>query len=208
MKVTKKFIELNKDYYRYIEEYDWVAVTDHYHGLESFFHKFREFLIKRLIKKYGRGKRYLDAGCGTGLILRHLPKTAVGIDINPRNIKKAKQHAPDAKVILADIEKLPFKADHFSTIICTEVIEHQPNPHPTIKELSRVLKKGGVLIGSVPSASPIWFLRFLSSTCPRGEPFHKNFVKRELEILFEEFTIIKLGISVFGMSYFFVLEKK
>lgn len=163
---------------------------------------------KKIIKKYGKGKRYLDAGCGTGLILRHLPSGAIGVDINPRNIKKAKTHAPSAEVIEADIEKLPFKDNYFSTIICTEVIEHQPNPLPTLAELKRILQKKGLLIGSVPSKSPIWFLRFFSSTCPQGEPFHKNFEKNELIKLFKFFKILKLKKGIFGMSYFFVLEKK
>lgn len=207
MRFTNKFKEINKDYYRFIEEYDWVEVTDHFHGLESFFHRLREFLIRKNIKKYGVGDKYLDAGCGTGLILRHLPKGSVGIDINPRNISKAKKHAPHAKVVLGDIEALPFKDDEFSTIVCTEVIEHQPDPKPTVEELKRVIKKGGVLIGSVPSSSPIWFLRFLSSTCPRGEPFHKNFSRKELKALFHDFKIKKLSRSVMGMSFFFVLEK-
>lgn len=207
-KPTKKFIQLNKDYYKHIEEYDWVDVTDHMKGPEAIFHKLRSWEIKRFIKKYAKGEKFLDAGCGTGLILRTLPKGAVGIDINPRNIKKAKEHAPNAKVILGDIEKMPFKKNTFSTIICTEVIEHQPDPIPTVTELHRVLQKGGVLIGSVPSSSPIWYFRFLSATCPRGEPFHKNFAKKELEKLFKIFSIKYLRPSVAGMSYIFVLEKK
>ncbi|MBI2613672.1 MAG: class I SAM-dependent methyltransferase [Candidatus Levybacteria bacterium] len=208
MKTTREFIQFNKNYYKHIEDYDWVDVTDNFKGLESIFHKLRQFLILRLIERYKRGDTFLDAGCGTGLILRKLPKGTMGIDINPRNIKKAKKHAPNAKVILADIEKLPFKKETFSTIFSTEVIEHQPDPKPTVTELLRVLKKGGILIGSVPAISPIWLLRFLSSTCPRGEPFHKNFKKYELQKLFKDFKIIKLSKAVLGMSYFFVLEKK
>lgn len=207
MRITKEFIKFNKNYYKHIEDYDWVDVTDNFKGLESIFHKLREFLILRLISKHKIDGRILDAGCGTGLILRKLPRGTVGVDINPRNIKRAKKHAPLAKVIQADIEKLPFKKETFSTIISTEVIEHQPDPKPTIAELFRVLKKNGVLIGSVPAISPIWLLRFLSSTCPRGEPFHKNFREEELRRLFKKFTIVNIIRSVFGMSYFFVLEK-
>lgn len=207
MKITKEFIQFNKNYYKHIEDYDWVEVTDNFKGFESIFHKLRQFLILRLIKKHKKGNKILDAGCGTGLILRKLPKGTIGIDINPRNIKRAKKHAPLAKVIQGDVEKLPFKKETFTTIVSTEVIEHQPDPKPTVQELRRVLKKNGVLIGSVPAISPIWFLRFLSSTCPRGEPFHKNFKKKELKILFRDFTIIKLSRSVLGMSYFFVLKK-
>lgn len=207
LKFDKHFVEFNKDYYKHIEDYDWVEATDKFLGLESLFHKLREHLVVKLINKYKKNGQILDAGCGTGLILRHLPKGSVGVDINPRNIPRAKKHAPGAKVIEADIEKLPFADETFSTIVCTEVIEHQPNPIPTIAEFKRVLKKGGVIIGSTPSKSPIWLLRFLSSTCPRGEPFHKNFTKKELEKLFADFKIILLSRWVIGMSYFFVVEK-
>lgn len=207
MKITKKFKEINKDYYKYIEEYDWVSITDQYKGLESFFHKLREWMMVRVIRKYGEGETYLDAGCGTGLILRHLPKGAIGLDINPRNITKAKKHAKKAKLVLGDIENMPFPDNSFSTIICTEVIEHQPDPYPTIRELHRVLQKDGVLIGSVPSTSPVWFFRFLSSTCPRGEPFHKNFSRKELSDLLKIFRINKLYRSVMGMSYIFIVQK-
>lgn len=207
MKVTKKFIELNKDYYRFIEDYDWIEATDKLRGLESFFHKLRERAILKIINKYKKGEKFLDAGCGTGLILRHLPKGSVGIDINPRNIKRAKKHVPFAKIMEADIEKTPFRNNEFSTIICTEVLEHLPNPKVALLELKRVLKKEGIIIGSVPSTSPVWFLRFLSSTCPRGEPYHRNYRKEELVDLFEGFKISYLKRANLGMSYFFVLEK-
>lgn len=207
MKVTKKFIELNKDYYRFIEDYDWVEVTDKFRGLESFFHKLRERAVLKIVNKYKKGEKILDAGCGTGLILRHLPKGSFGIDINPRNIKKAKKHVPFSKIIEADIEKTPFRSNEFTTIVCTEVLEHLPNPKKALSELNRILKKEGVVIGSVPSTSPVWFLRFLSSTCPRGEPYHKNYKKDELVDLFTDFKISYLKRSNLGMSYLFVLEK-
>lgn len=207
MKIDQKFLKKNKDYYRFIEKYDWVEVTDHMKGLEAIFHKIRSRIIKNLIRRYSIKGKFLDAGCGTGLLLRYLPKDSIGLDINPRNIEKAKIHAPNAKFIIGDIEKIPFGQNTFSTIICTEVIEHQPNPIPAIKELNRVLKKGGVLIGSTPAISFIWKFRFLSSTCPREEPFHKNFYEYELRELFKDFKVMLIKKSVLGMSFIFVLEK-
>ena len=201
------FESVNKKYYQEDEDYDWVEVTDKIKGLESFFHRIREKGTLRLIKKFGRGDKYLDAGFGTGLILRHLPKNSIGLDINPRNIKRAKKYLSGNKLILGDIEKLPFKDNSFSTVICTEVLEHLPKPQIAIKEILRVLKTGGVLVGTVPRVNSFWKLRIFSSTHP-GEPFHKEFLEEEIKELFSERKLIFLKPINFFMSWGFVIEKQ
>lgn len=203
---SSDFALINKNYYKEKEDYDWINVTDHFKGLESFFHYLREKNTKNLIKRFAQGDHYLDAGCGTGLILRHLPKGSVGLDINPRHIEKARKYLPDYILVLGDIENLTFDDETFSTIICTEVFEHLPSPKKALSEIMRVLKTGGVLIGTVPRRNPIWKLRILSSTHP-GEPFHKEYQEREIRNLFMGLKVIYLNMFNFFMSWGFVIEK-
>lgn len=203
------FEKLNKDYYINVEDYDWVKVTDNFIGLESFFHYLRQknFLNEYYKLKDQLGDMILDAGCGTGLITRHLPKNSTGIDINPRHIEKAKINAPLINFLVADLEHLPFPDNHFSTIICTEVIEHFPDPEKPLQELSRVLKRGGYLLGTVPRRSFFWHFRFLSSTKPR-EPYHHYYVKKELHQLLQKFfQIIKLQKTNLNSTWLFLLKK-
>jgi ubiquinone/menaquinone biosynthesis C-methylase UbiE len=205
---SEEFIVENKKYYQDIENYDWVKVADDFRGLEAILHRWREKSLLKLWQKYHRGEKLLDAGCGTGLMLRHFPKASIGLDINPRNLKKAKIHAPQAKLVLGDIEKIPFKNNSFSTIVCTEVLEHLPKPEVAIKEIFRVLEKGGLLIGSVPAKNLIWNLRFLSSTHP-GEPYHRLYEEKEIKNLISSLgQIIFLEHGDMGMNFFFVVEKK
>lgn len=206
--LSPEFQKKNKDYYRYIEDYDWTEVTDNLRGLETFFHRKRAKEIQKLIEQFGRGKRYLDAGCGTGLILRNLPGQPTGLDINPRNIKKAEKYAPLAQLVEGDVEDMPFLDSSFSTVICSEVLEHLPDPRKSLSEMKRVLESGGVVIGSVPQNSLFWKLRFLSRTCPRTEPFHKEFKLRELRgLLSPYFEIMKLSSATWGMNIMFVCRK-
>ncbi|MFQ5812381.1 MAG: class I SAM-dependent methyltransferase [Anaerolineae bacterium] len=203
-----KFTLETKAYYTDIESYDWVDVTDNFRGLESIFHRNRERAMKRIIQRYAVPGRFLDVGTGTGLILRHLPPASVGLDINPRNMGKAKLHAPRSDLILGDAEAMPLRSNAFSTVLCTEVLEHLPNPKLAVAEIERVLTPGGVLIGSVPGRSPIWKLRFLSSTCPHDEPFHRMFRKAEVEDLLSILDLRRLSYSLLRINIVFVAHKR
>lgn len=203
----EEFTQVNKRYYQDVEDYDWVEVADHFRGLEAILHRLRGKETLKLIKKFGEGGNFLDAGCGAGLVLRHLPPGSVGLDVNSRNIHRAKIHAPEAKLILGDIEKMPFASQSFTTIICTDVLEHLPLPQKALEEIFRVLAPGGILIGSVPAQNPIWRLRFLSSTHP-GEPYHRLYKKEEVQALFSsKGKILKLKRGCFFMNFFFVVKK-
>jgi ubiquinone/menaquinone biosynthesis C-methylase UbiE len=197
-----------KKYYIKVERYDWVDVADHFKGVEAIFHRNRERVMKKTIKKYSQPGRLLDVGCGTGLILRNMPPGAVGLDINPWNAKKAKSYVPrSGGVVVGDAEKMPFKNRAFSTVVCAEVLEHLPNPEMAIYEVDRVLDDRGVLIGSVPRRSFLWKLRALSSTCPKLEPFHRLYSTSEVRRLISRFRLVKNEISSFGLNILFIAKK-
>ncbi|MCL4382166.1 MAG: class I SAM-dependent methyltransferase [Patescibacteria group bacterium] len=203
---TEKFVKENKRYYQELEDYDWVEVANRFRGLETILHCLRERETLKLVKEFGKEGKFLDVGCGTGLILRHLPPDSIGLDINPRNLRRAKTHAPQAKLVLGDIEKMPFSGQAFKAVICTDVLEHLIHPQKALSEILRVLTPKGILIGSVPAQNPIWHLRFLSSTHP-GEPYHRIFKKREVQALFNnQGKILRLKRGCFGMNFFFVVE--
>jgi SAM-dependent methyltransferase len=194
-----------KDYYRNVETYDWVTVTDGLKGPEAFFHRNRERVVRSLVREYARPDLpILDAGCGTGLNLRHLPAGSVGLDINPRNVATVERRLPLQRCVLGDVEAMPFEDGIFGTVVCTEVLEHVPDPRRALAEIRRVLAPGGVLIGSVPARSWIWRLRFLSSTCPRDEPFHHQYEADEVRALLAGFEIIRVWYSMLRFNVLFV----
>ena len=205
---TPAWSEWVKDYYRDVETYDWVDVADNIRGLEAFFHQNRAWMVRRMVAKYATPNApILDAGCGTGLNLRHLPEGSVGVDINPRNIALLKQRLPNHTVLEGDVEALPFDDASFGTVLCTEVIEHIPDPSAALAEYRRVLQPGGVLIGSVPARSAIWKLRFLSSTCPHSEPFHNEYLPNEVREMLTGWQIESLRYSLLHFNVLFVARK-
>ena len=205
---TSAWSEWVKDYYRDVETYDWVDVADNIRGLEAFFHKNRSWMVRRMVARYAAPNApILDAGCGTGLNLRHLPEGSVGVDINPRNIALLRRRLPNHTIIEGDVEALPFDDASFGTVLCTEVIEHIPNPAAALAEYRRVLQPGGVLIGSVPARSAIWKLRFLSSTCPHSEPFHNEYLPHEVREMLTGWQIESVRYSLLHFNVLFVARK-
>jgi ubiquinone/menaquinone biosynthesis C-methylase UbiE len=202
---TPEWDEWVKDYYRHVETYDWVTVTDELKGPEAFFHRNRERVVRSLVRKHALpGLPILDAGCGTGLNLRHLPAGSIGLDINPRNVETVSQRLPQQRCVVGDVEAMPFGDATFGTVVCTEVLEHVPHPRRALTEIHRVLMPGGVLVGSVPARSWIWRLRFLSSTCPRDEPFHNEYKPDEVRELLAGFENVRVWYSVLRFSVLFV----
>ena len=98
----------------------------------------------------------------------------------------------------------PFESGSFGTVLCTEVIEHIPDPSAALQEYRRVLQPGGVLIGSVPARSAIWKLRFLSSTCPHSEPFHNEYLPHEVRAMLDGWKIEHLSYSLLHFNVLFV----
>lgn len=62
--------------------------------------------------------------------------------------------------IVSDITAIPVPDATFDAVMCTEVLEHVPDPVAALKELNRVLKPGGYLLITAPFASLTHFAPF------------------------------------------------
>ena len=106
-----------------------------------------------------KGRKLLDIGCGLGAIDVLLAETygaasVLGIDVEPPLIEHAKHRAETAGVSdrvqfrLVEPGPLPLADASYDIVFTKDAIVHIPDKTTFYAEILRVLKSGGVLIGS------------------------------------------------------------
>ena len=101
-------------------------------------------------KKYIENKNVLDVGSWTGpfeTLIYGLAREITAVDVEEKALKVLKRNLPKVNCIKAQSHKLPFKSETFDVVTFLDVIEHIPIGFEpaSLKEISRVLKKGGFL---------------------------------------------------------------
>lgn len=157
----------------YSEEY-FQSVCD---GFEEFGNTKGKAMPKRLqacFRAAGvrRGDIVLDAGCGRGELTVSAAKAGAfcagmdysraGLELSAQAIAKNRADK-NAFLVNADVKNLPFRSGTFSKVFFVDVIEHlhQWEVEMLMRELGRVMKKGGrLVIETSPNAllaKPLYF---------------------------------------------------
>lgn len=132
-------------------------------GIPHFGARVRAYYINRLLDSQKKKQSLLDAGCGIGLNTFLIAKKGFkvsGVDMDNKKIMLAKKilskiDYSNVDFYQMDITNLKFKNQSFDSAICIETLEHIKEDDKALKEISRVLKKEGVFILSVPGVGLI-----------------------------------------------------
>jgi ubiquinone/menaquinone biosynthesis C-methylase UbiE len=130
---------------------------------------------------------------------------------------------------VSDILNIPVPDKSYDVILCTEVIEHIPDPISAIKEISRILKPGGTLLITAPLQSGLhqepyhfyggytkyWYQKFLTENNfsdiniePNGSLYTTYFslgltiIKSFLEVMVEDKNLLRKLIAFISFIIF------
>lgn len=112
------------------------------------------------IRELAVGKRVLEAGCGTGLVLSRLREVASethGFDLSAGMVHKARERG--LSVALGSVTDVPFRDNSFDLVCSFKVLAHVPDIKRALAELSRVTRPGGHL--ALEFYNP-WSLRYVA----------------------------------------------
>ncbi|GEL69243.1 class I SAM-dependent methyltransferase [Myxococcus virescens] len=96
----------------------------------------------------GLSGHVLEVGTGTGLALPGYPDTVTAvtaIDVDEAALARAQRRRPDARLLYASVESLPFPAASFDAVVSSLVFCSVEAPARALAEIFRVLRPGGAL---------------------------------------------------------------
>jgi SAM-dependent methyltransferase len=147
-----------------IEEYQKLAeVEDRMWYFRALHGHMERALISAERARAGTGPfRILDAGCGTGGLIRRLGQRhptwewkAVDLEPVACGLARARTGA-NVEVREASVTALPFEGEAFDAVISADVIYHVEDDAAALREFSRVLRPGGSLVVNVPAYRWLW----------------------------------------------------
>jgi SAM-dependent methyltransferase len=101
----------------------------------------------------------VDVGSTFGWLAKEIkndkPKKYIGVEPNGESVQFAKKNVKYATFLQGFAEELPVKSNTADLIAFFDVIEHVQDEEKSLKEISRVLKKNGVLLLTTPYDHPV-----------------------------------------------------
>jgi len=144
-----------------IEEYDALEKVER----EHWFYKGKRLLVRHWIEsaaKLASGDRIVDAGAGTGELVRELrsvyePRgvSVIGIEFEEEARRLARERK-STELLEGSILDLPIEDKSSKVTIALDVLEHVEDDKLAFSELLRVTSHGGIIIINVPAFMSLW----------------------------------------------------
>lgn len=137
--------------------------------------------------------RLLDAGCGTGAMLKAVDglTEAVGTDASTVALSWCKRRGLGGRVACCDFAAPPFRDGTFDVVMLLDVLEHLDDDKGALKNAFRLLQGGGLLVVTVPAYPILW----------SGEDYvsehRRRYVRRDVQEM-----VAAAGFTVQQSSYF------
>jgi SAM-dependent methyltransferase len=108
------------------------------------------FVERALREQIRAGALVVDLGCGEQPwrpLIESLGARYLGADVG--------QNASGSVAVRCLADRVPLRPQSADLVLCTEVLEHVPNPGHALREVHRILRPGGAVIVTTPFLYPV-----------------------------------------------------
>jgi 2-polyprenyl-3-methyl-5-hydroxy-6-metoxy-1,4-benzoquinol methylase len=143
-----------RDFYEKIgSDYPETRIVHNYVGVKSRF----QAVLGELKRFASEGASLIDIGCNNGVYTipyGRMGGSALGVDISPSLIKQAKMRTKGVDSVRFEVMDIQAELDapqKFDVVLMSEVFEHLTDPEAALRNVHKLLKKGGTLVFTVPT---------------------------------------------------------
>lgn len=127
-----------------------------------YFRSLHAHIARALGVRLGARAAVLDAGCGTGGLIRRLAATRpewhwTGVDLSPLALELARGRCgANADFHQAPVTALPSADAQFDAVVSADVLYHVEDDEAALREFFRVLRPGGAVVLNLPAYRWLW----------------------------------------------------
>lgn len=127
-----------------------------------YFRSLHAHVARVLDARLGERAEVLDAGCGTGGLIRRLAPVHpawhwTGVDQSPVALELARQRSgTNVNFHEASVTALPLGAAQFDAVVSADVLYHVDDDGAALREFFRVLRPGGIVVLNLPAYQWLW----------------------------------------------------
>ena len=138
--------------------------------------RLKDGLLPWVVGTADLGDHLLEIGPGPGLttqLLRTKVPRLTAVEIDPALARSTASRLTDVRVIVGDATQLPVASDRFSAAVSLTMLHHVPSASlqdALLAEVCRVLRPGGVFVGSDSRVRPLFRVAHLFDTMVVVDP--------------------------------------
>lgn len=117
----------------------------------------------RSVRKWTVGSNpvVLDVGCSSGFLIEELRKamphaTILGADYIPELLERLALRLTDVPILQFDLRNCPLPDESLDGVTCVNVLEHIDDDAKAVRQIHRILRRGGVAHIEVPAGPHLY----------------------------------------------------
>lgn len=165
------------------------------------------------ISKYKPNGNLLDIGCASGFFLDVASQNGLvtfGVELSKEAVQIARQKHKN--IFNGILENSKYPDSFFDIIALFDIIEHVLDPRTTIKEISRIIKSGGLLVITTPDISS-WHAKIMGKRWGLITPLEHLFYfsPTSIRVLLEKYGFrveeVRKNYKIFTLDYLFKMSE-
>ncbi len=150
-----------------------------------YFRSLHAHIARALNARLGEQAEVLDAGCGTGGLIRRLGSAHpawhwTGVDVSPVALELARRRCrAGVKFREASVAALPAGDGQFDAIVSADVLYHVEDDAAALREFFRALRPGGLVVLNLPAYQWLW--SYHDEAVHSRRRYHRSEVRAKLQ---------------------------